>query len=133
MFAKTLMEGVSLLWPVVQVRPSQDKGSLRSLKQKSTLVLLPSLLLLSKTVSDWLVESKQDFRFLAVCSDSSVTKKMSDQIDLSTSELGFGITTDADEIASFLKRRGNKVIFSTYQSSLRLQTRLQYTISSGLT
>ena len=78
------------------------------LEAKTTLVLLPSLLLLSKTVADWLAEAKQDFRFLPVCSDSSVTKKVSDQIDLSTSELGFGTTTDADEIASFLKGEAAK-------------------------
>jgi superfamily II DNA or RNA helicase len=87
------------------------------LEAKTTLVLLPSLLLLSKTVSDWLVEAKQDFRFLPVCSDKSVTKKVEDEIELSKSELSFGSTTDTDEIATFLKRRGNKVIFSTYQSS----------------
>ena len=90
------------------------------LESKTTLVLLPSLLLLSKTVSDWLVEAKQDFRFLPVCSDNSVTKKVEDEIELSTSELSVGTTTDADEIASFLKRRGNKVIFSTYQSSPKI-------------
>ena len=90
------------------------------LEAKTTLVLLPSLLLLSKTVSDWLVEAKQDFRFLPVCSDNSVTKKVEDEIELSTSELSVGTTTDADEIASFLKRRGNKVIFSTYQSSPKI-------------
>ncbi|MDB2707246.1 Helicase associated domain protein [Pseudomonadales bacterium] len=90
------------------------------LEAKTTLVLLPSLLLLSKTVSDWLVEAKQDFRFLPVCSDKSVTKKVEDEIELSTSELSVGTTTDADEIASFLKRRGNKVIFSTYQSSPKI-------------
>jgi len=91
-----------------------------NLEAKITLVLLPSLLLLSKTVSDWLVEAKQDFRFLPVCSDNSVTKKVEDEIELSTSELSVGTTTDADEIASFLKRRGNKVIFSTYQSSPKI-------------
>ena len=90
------------------------------LEAKTTLVLLPSLLLLSKTVSDWLVEAKQDFRFLPVCSDSSVTKKVEDEIELSSSELSVGTTTDANEIASFLKQRGNKVIFSTYQSSPKI-------------
>ena len=46
------------------------------LASKSTLVLLPSLLLLSKTVKDWVSEREQDFIFLPVCSDKSVTKKL---------------------------------------------------------
>ena len=84
------------------------------LGSNTTLVLLPSLLLLSKTISDWLTEAKQDFIFLPVCSDSSVTKKIDDQIQTSTSEMGFKTTTDAGEIATFLKRSVNKVFFSTF-------------------
>jgi superfamily II DNA or RNA helicase len=86
------------------------------LECKTTLVLLPSLLLLSKTVKDWISEREQDFIFLPVCSDQSVTRD-TDEIALSRSELAFRSTTDATEIADFLKRKGNKVIFSTYQSS----------------
>ena len=93
------------------------------LGSNTTLVLLPSLLLLSKTISDWLTEAKQDFIFLPVCSDSSVTKKIDDQIQTSTSEMGFKTTTDAGEIATFLKRSENKVIFlveSGYTSTSRV-------------
>ena len=86
------------------------------LESKTTLVLLPSLLLLSKTVNDWVSERETDFIFLPVCSDKSVTKK-TDEIAVSDSELCFRSTTDALEIAQFLKRPENKVIFSTYQSS----------------
>ena len=35
-----------------------------------------SLLLLSKTLVDWLTESRADFNFLPVCSDTSVTKRL---------------------------------------------------------
>ena len=86
------------------------------LESKSTLVLLPSLLLLSKTVKDWVSEREQDFIFLPVCSDKSVTKQ-TDEIAISDSELCFRSTTDTKEIVKFLKRSENKVIFSTYQSS----------------
>ena len=86
------------------------------LESKSTLVLLPSLLLLSKTVKDWVSEREQDFIFLPVCSDKSVTKQ-TDEIAVNDSELCFRSTTDTKEIADFLKRPENKVIFSTYQSS----------------
>jgi len=34
-----------------------------------------------------------------------------------TNDLGVPVTTDANKIASFLRRRGHRVIFSTYQSS----------------
>lgn len=90
------------------------------LDAQRTLVLLPSLLLLSKTVVDWLTETKTDFSFLPVCSDATVTKKVEDEIRLSSSELGVRPTTDEDEIADFLRSEGRKVIFSTYQSSPKI-------------
>ena len=90
-----------------------------TLQSKSTLVLLPSLLLLSKTVADWVSEKEKDFIYLPVCSDKSATKK-ADEISLSNSELCFRSTTDPTEIARFLKRPERKVVFSTYQSSQQI-------------
>lgn len=87
-----------------------------SLGSNTTLVLLPSLLLLSKTVADWVSEKERDFIYLPVCSDKSATKK-TDEISLNNHELSFRSTTDSAEIAAFLRRPENKVIFSTYQSS----------------
>ena len=89
------------------------------LEAKTTLVLLPSLLLLSKTLTEWLTHSKGSFAYLPVCSDDTVAKS-EDAISLSTSELSFPSTTDASEIANFIKSPGRKVIFSTYQSSERI-------------
>jgi superfamily II DNA or RNA helicase len=94
------------------------------LESKTTLVLLPSLLLLSKTVNDWVSEREQDFIFLPVCSDKSVTKQ-TDEIAVLDSELCFRSTTDALEIAQFIKRPENKVIFSTYQSSPQIAEAFQ--------
>ena len=87
-----------------------------TLDSETTLVLLPSLLLLSKTVADWVSEKEKDFIYLPVCSDKSATKK-TDEISLNNSELCFRSTTDPTEIARFLKRPERKVVFSTYQSS----------------
>ena len=87
-----------------------------SLGSNTTLVLLPSLLLLSKTVADWVSEKERDFIYLPVCSDKSATKK-TDEISLNNHDLSFRSTTDSAEIAAFLRRPENKVIFSTYQSS----------------
>ena len=86
------------------------------LKSECTLVLLPSLLLLSKTVAEWASESESNFVYLPVCSDSSATSK-TDEATLVKAELCFRATTNPLEIAQFLKRPQRKVIFSTYQSS----------------
>jgi superfamily II DNA or RNA helicase len=89
------------------------------LNSESTLILLPSLSLLSQTLTEWNFAMNQDFRSLAVCSDESVTKgaKDDDRTLESVSELPFPVTSDPAAIASFLKSQGHKVVFSTYQSS----------------
>ena len=90
-----------------------------ALKSDTVLVLLPSLLLLSKTLAEWLTHSKEPFSYLPVCSDDTVAKS-EDTIALSASELSFPSTTDTDSIAKFLKSSGRKIIFSTYQSSPKI-------------
>ena len=90
-----------------------------ALKSETVLVLLPSLLLLSKTLAEWLTHSKEPFSYLPVCSDDTVAKS-EDTIALSTSELSFPSTTDTDAIVKFLKSSGRKIIFSTYQSSPKI-------------
>jgi superfamily II DNA or RNA helicase len=89
------------------------------LNSNLTLVLLPSLLLLSKTLTEWLTHCKEPFSYLPVCSDDTVAKS-EDAINLSTAELSFPTTTDADDIAKFVQGKGRKVIFSTYQSSEKI-------------
>jgi predicted helicase len=91
----------------------------QALKSNTVLILLPSLLLLSKTLAEWLTHSKEPFSYLPVCSDDTVAKS-EDAIILSTSELSFPSTTDTDSIIQFLKGSGRKVIFSTYQSSAKI-------------
>jgi predicted helicase len=68
------------------------------LNSNLTLVLFPSLLLLSKTLTEWLTHCKEPFSYLPVCSDDTVAKS-EDAINLSTAELSFPTTTDANEIA----------------------------------
>lgn len=89
------------------------------LNSNLTLVLLPSLLLLSKTLTEWLTHCKKPFSYLPVCSDDTVAKS-EDAINLSTAELSFPTTTNADDIAKFVQGTGRKVIFSTYQSSEKI-------------
>jgi superfamily II DNA or RNA helicase len=86
------------------------------LEAKRTLVLLPSLTLLSQTVSEWLANTKEPFAYLPVCSDDTVSRG-NDAAVLFTSDLEFPVTTNPDDIATFLRKRVRQVVFSTYQSS----------------
>jgi superfamily II DNA or RNA helicase len=86
------------------------------LEAKRTLVLLPSLVLLSQTVSEWLANAKEPFAYLPVCSDDTVSRG-NDSAVMFTSDLEYPVTTNPDDIATFLRRRGRQVVFSTYQSS----------------
>ena len=86
------------------------------LEAKRTLVLVPSLTLLSQTVSEWLANAKEPFAYLPVCSDETVSRG-NDAAVMFTSDLEYPVTTDPDAITSFLRKRGRRVVFSTYQSS----------------
>ena len=83
----------------------------------STLVLLPSLGLLSQTLQEWTVAANQLFDVLCVCSDQTVGRKGVDEAIHSVADLAFPVTSDTVEIRKFLKQDGAKVVFSTYQSS----------------
>jgi superfamily II DNA or RNA helicase len=83
----------------------------------STLVLLPSLGLLSQTLHEWTMAANETFEVLCVCSDESVGKKGADEAVHSVHDLAFPVTSNSAEIKVFLNRSGKKVIFSTYQSS----------------
>ena len=81
-----------------------------------TLVLVPSLSLLAQTLREWTANTTAGFDFLPVCSDETVAEP--DAVVSNTSDLGFPVTTDAEQIATFLRRRsGHRVVFATYQSS----------------
>ena len=84
------------------------------LKAHSTLVLLPSLSLLSQTMREWAWASNTDFEILNVCSDKSVGKKTE---DMKPEDAPFRVTSEVEEILKFLKKPKPKVIFCTYQSS----------------
>jgi superfamily II DNA or RNA helicase len=82
-----------------------------------TLVLVPSLSLLSQTLREWAGSAARPFTWLAVCSDPTVEE---DDLVEHTCELGFPATTDPRAIAAVLTRPGRQVVFATYQSSPRL-------------
>jgi superfamily II DNA or RNA helicase len=88
-----------------------------ALNSESSLILLPSLGLLSQTLHEWTTAKNQDFAVLCVCSDDSVGKKGGDEAIHDIADLAFPVTSNSIEIATFLKQDGPKVVFSTYQSS----------------
>jgi superfamily II DNA or RNA helicase len=85
------------------------------LRSNRTLVLVPSLSLLAQTLREWSANTSEPFEYLAVCSDPTVVGE--DALVERTAELAFPATTDPSDIASFLRGRGRRVVFATYQSS----------------
>ena len=87
------------------------------LAAKRTLVLVPSLGLLSQIVNDWTSASRESFEVLCVCSDQTAGRQEEDETIISVSDLSFPVTSDPSAIATFLNGSGCRVVFSTYQSS----------------
>ncbi len=92
-------------------------------KGKRVLFLVPSLSLLSQTLTEWTQESETPLHSFAVCSDSDVGKKRKadeDTVQVFTHELRYPATTKADRLAAeMLKRHDGEhmsVVFSTYHS-----------------
>lgn len=87
------------------------------------LFLVPSLSLLSQTLTEWTQESQTPLHSFAVCSDSDVGKKKRDNDDdvkVCMHELRYPATTKPRTLATeFIKRHDDQhmsVVFSTYHS-----------------
>jgi predicted helicase len=87
------------------------------------LFLVPSLALLSQSLTEWTQESAIPLHSFAVCSDSDVGKKRKkddDTVQVFTHELRYPATTDAKHLAAEMAKRHDKdhmsVVFSTYHS-----------------
>ncbi len=87
------------------------------LDAQRTLVLVPSLSLLSQIVNDWTSSTQKPFDALCVCSDETAGKRQVDEAITTVSDLAFPVTSDVSEITRFLSGNGRRVVFSTYQSS----------------
>ncbi|WP_375760344.1 DEAD/DEAH box helicase [Corallococcus exercitus] len=90
---------------------------------KRVLFLVPSLALLSQTLTEWTQESQMRLQSFAVCSDSDVGKKRSkgdDVVQTLVHELQYPATTSASRLATEMKKRHDvkhmSVVFSTYHS-----------------
>lgn len=92
-------------------------------KGKRVLFLVPSLSLLSQTLTEWTQETEIPLHSFAVCSDSDVGKKRKaedDAVQVFTHELRYPATTKADRLAAEMLKRHDaehmSVVFSTYHS-----------------
>lgn len=90
---------------------------------KLVLFLVPSLSLLSQTLTDWKQQCIYPINAFAVCSDSSTGKADLEDLESLTvgSELAYPATTDARSLCKQIWAAGEKkdamtVVFSTYQS-----------------
>lgn len=87
------------------------------------LFLVPSLALLSQSLTEWTQESATPLHSFAVCSDSDVGKKRKkddDTVQTFTHELRYPATTEPKRLAAEMGKRHDaqhmSVVFSTYHS-----------------
>lgn len=92
-------------------------------KGKRVLFLVPSLALLSQTLTEWTQESETPLHSYAVCSDSDIGKTRNaedDRIQATVSDLQYPATTNAKSLATaFIARHCDthmSVVFATYHS-----------------
>jgi superfamily II DNA or RNA helicase len=85
---------------------------------KKILIMLPSLSLLSQTLREWAINASMPFRYLCICSDTTVDLGNDAPIE-KISDMDVPVTTELEAIKEFLKDTTSKtsIIFSTYQSS----------------
>ncbi len=90
---------------------------------KRVLFLVPSLSLLSQTLTEWTQQSGMPLHSFAVCSDSDIGKKRKkddDVVQTFMHELRYPATTNAKALASAMGKRHDaahmSVVFSTYHS-----------------
>lgn len=91
------------------------------------LFLVPSLSLLSQTLTEWTQESHIPLHSFAVCSDNDVGKKkatVDDEIKVKTHELRYPATTNPLRLATEYQKRHDSehmtVVFATYHSIARI-------------
>lgn len=87
---------------------------------KNVLFLVPSLALMSQTVTDWVIETNIGINAYSVCSDTNIGKnKSEDSLGVTTHDLAYPATTNAKTLAekfSIADKDKMNVVFATYQS-----------------
>lgn len=91
-------------------------------KGKRVLFLVPSLSLMSQTITEWSLQTEIPIKAFAACSDTQVgkRKKNDDLADLKITDLAYPATTKAEKLAIAVDKHSSSemmtVVFSTYQS-----------------
>lgn len=82
------------------------------------LFLAPSISLVGQTLREWVSNSRDELNAVCVCSDTTVTKKRTeDDVGERVEDLGLPATTDPGKIAfRAMVSKDTTVVFSTYQS-----------------
>lgn len=84
---------------------------------KAVLFVVPSLALIRQTLDSWIHNCSVPFSYLCVCSDSSVAVPEDDEVNILASDVDFPVTTNPDDIHTFLSgSAAKKIIFATYNS-----------------
>jgi superfamily II DNA or RNA helicase len=85
---------------------------------KNILIMVPSLSLLSQTLREWAVNASIPFRYLCVCSDTTVDLGNDSPIE-NIYDMDVPVTTEYEAIRDFLADTTSRtsIVFSTYQSS----------------
>ena len=85
---------------------------------KNILIMVPSLSLLSQTLREWAINASIPFRYLCVCSDTTVDLGNDSPIE-NIYDMDVPVTTEYESIRNFLTDTTSRtsIVFSTYQSS----------------
>lgn len=84
---------------------------------KAVLFVVPSLALIRQTLDSWIHNCSVPFSYLCVCNDSSVAVPEDDEVNILASDVDFPVTTNPDDIHTFLSgSAAKKIIFATYNS-----------------
>lgn len=97
-----------------------------TLNTRHTLVLVPSLALLRQFKNEWAINSERFIPYICVCSEKDINKGV-DHVVVHTYEITGMVSTDSNEVRTFLMNNSETIVYSTYQSlgvSMAIKTRL---------
>ena len=104
------------------------------------LYLVPSLALMTQSISEWCADATVPLTAFAVCSDTQVGKRRSNKNDvaeLESTDLAFSATTDASRLTQAVAASSidtMRVVFATYQSiSVIAAAQMGNTVQEGET
>jgi superfamily II DNA or RNA helicase len=86
-----------------------------ALNIKHTLVLVPSLALLRQIKNEWSINTERYIPYICVCSEKDIDKGK-DRAIVHTYEIGGRVSTNPNEIRSFLNKNNETIVYCTYQS-----------------